>query len=47
MLLCGPFVTPQELTTNSAATIASSSSNSITHGSGNTVLTLTSFRAWL
>jgi hypothetical protein len=34
-------VTPQLLTTNPAATLASSSSSSITHGSGNTILTLT------
>ena len=41
LLLRGPFVTPQLLGTNSAASLTSSSSTSIAHGSGNTVLTLT------
>jgi trimeric autotransporter adhesin len=41
MLLRGPFVTPQELSTSSAATLTASSSSSIAHGSGNTLLTLT------
>ena len=41
ILLRGPFVTPQLLSTNSAATLTSSSSSSITHGSSNTILTLT------
>jgi sugar lactone lactonase YvrE len=41
ILLRGPFVTPQLLGTNSAATLTSSSVSSIAHGSGNTVLTLT------
>lgn len=41
ILLRGPFVTPQLLTQNTAASIASSSANSIAHGAGNTLLTLT------
>jgi hypothetical protein len=41
MLLRGPFITPQELETNSAATLKSSSATTIAHGSGNTILTLT------
>lgn len=41
VLLRGPFVAPQLLATNSAATLTSSSSGSIAHGSGNTILTLT------
>jgi hypothetical protein len=41
MLLRGPFVTPQLLKKSSAATLTSSSVTSISHGSGNTVLTLT------
>jgi trimeric autotransporter adhesin len=41
LLLEGPFVTPQLLTTNSAASLTSSSTTSLTHGAGNTVLTLT------
>ena len=41
LLLRGPFVAPQLLTTNPVAALQSSSSNSITHGSGNTLLTLT------
>jgi len=41
ILIEGPFVTPQLLGSNSAATLSSSSSASLTHGSGNTVLTLT------
>jgi hypothetical protein len=40
ILLQGPFVSPQELTSNSAASLASSSSPTLTHGSGNTLLTL-------
>jgi hypothetical protein len=40
-LLRGAFVVPQELTTNSAATLSSGSTTSITHGAGNTLLTLT------
>jgi trimeric autotransporter adhesin len=39
MLLRGPFVTPQLLQTSSAASLASSST--LTHGGGNTMLTLT------
>lgn len=41
LLLRGPFVTPQLLSTNSAATLTSSSPSSITHGAGNTIMTLT------
>jgi trimeric autotransporter adhesin len=41
LLLRGPFVAPQELKTASAATLTGSSATSITHGSGNTMLTLT------
>jgi hypothetical protein len=41
MLLRGPFVAPQELGTNSAASLTSSSATTITHDSGNTMLTLT------
>ncbi|MGA2217212.1 MAG: DUF11 domain-containing protein, partial [Terracidiphilus sp.] len=41
LLLQGPFVTPQLLGTNSAASLTSSSASSITHGAGNTMLTLT------
>jgi trimeric autotransporter adhesin len=41
MLLRGPFVAPQELGTNSAADLTSSSVTTITRGSGNTMLTLT------
>jgi trimeric autotransporter adhesin len=41
MLLRGPFVAPQELGTNSAASLTASSATTITHGSGNTMLTLT------
>jgi len=40
-LLRGPFVVPQELSTNTAASITAVSSSTITAGSGNTVLTLT------
>jgi hypothetical protein len=40
-LLRGPFIAPQELTGNGAATITSSSPASLAHGAGNTVLTLT------
>jgi hypothetical protein len=41
MLIRGPFVTPQLLTTYPAATLTSSSSNSTTQGSGNMILTIT------
>lgn len=41
LLLRGPFVAPQELGTGTAASLTSSSASTITHGSGNTVLTLT------
>jgi hypothetical protein len=41
ILLRGPFVTPQLLETNTAASLTSSSATSITHGAGNTLLTLT------
>ena len=41
LLIRGPFVTPQELSTNAAAVLTSSSLSTVTHGSGNTVLTLT------
>jgi hypothetical protein len=41
LLLRGPFVTPQLLASQSAASINSASSASITHGAGNTLLTLT------
>ncbi len=41
LLLRGPFVAPQELSTSPAATLSSSSASSIAHGSGNTTLTLT------
>ena len=40
-LLRGPFVIPQLLNTSSAATLTSSSVTSISHGSDNTILTLT------
>ena len=40
-LLRGPFVVPQELATNSAATLTSSSATTITAGSNNTLLTIT------
>jgi hypothetical protein len=40
-LLRGPFVVPQELNTNTAASITAVSSGSIAAGSGNTLLTLT------
>lgn len=40
-LLRGAFVVPQLLNTNSAATLTSSSITSITHGAGNTLITLT------
>lgn len=40
-LLRGPFVVPQELSTNTAASITAVSSSTIPAGSGNTVLTLT------
>jgi trimeric autotransporter adhesin len=41
MLVRGPFVAPQLLATHSAATLTSSSTSTITHGSGNILLTLT------
>jgi hypothetical protein len=41
ILLRGPFVAPQELGTATAASLTSSSATTITHGSGNTLLTLT------
>jgi hypothetical protein len=41
LLLEGPFVAPQELSRNTAASLTSSSASNITHGSGNTTLTLT------
>lgn len=41
LLLRGPFIAPQELSTSTAAGLTSSSASSIAHGSGNTVLTLT------
>lgn len=37
----GAFFVPEELSSNSAATLKSSSVSSLTHGSGNTLLTLT------
>jgi hypothetical protein len=41
LLVRGPFVAPQLLATNTAATLTSSSVSSIAHGSGNLLLTLT------
>jgi hypothetical protein len=41
ILLRGPFVAPQELGTSTAANLTASSATTITHGSGNTMLTLT------
>lgn len=41
LLLRGPFIAPQELSTSTAAQLSSSSASSIAHGSGNTMLTLT------
>jgi len=41
LLMRGPFVTPQLLQTNSAASLSASSSSTLTHGAGNTMLTLT------
>jgi len=41
MLLRGPFVAPQELTTTSAASLTSSSATTIAHGTANVLLTLT------
>ena len=42
MLIRGPFVAPQELNTNAtAAVLTTSSSSTLAHGSGNTMLTLT------
>lgn len=40
-LLRGAFVAPQELRSNSAASLTSSSINSVPHGTANTLLTLT------
>lgn len=40
-LVRGPFVVPQLLNTNTAASLSSSSASTITHGAGNTLLTLT------
>ncbi len=40
LLLRGPFIAPQELSTSTAASLTSSSAP-IAHGSGNTILTLT------
>jgi trimeric autotransporter adhesin len=40
-LLRGPAIVPQLLNTNTAATLSSGSLLSVTHGTGNTVLTLT------
>jgi hypothetical protein len=40
-LLRGPFVVPEELNTNTAASITAASSSTIATGSGNTLLTLT------
>ena len=41
VLLRGPFVAPQELGTDTPAALTSSSAGTITHGAGNTMLTLT------
>jgi trimeric autotransporter adhesin len=41
ILLRGPFIAPQELSTSTAASLTSSSVSSVTHGAGNTLLTLT------
>ncbi len=41
LLIRGPFVTPQELSTSSAAVLTSGSASIIAHGTGNTVMTLT------
>jgi hypothetical protein len=40
-LMRGPFVVPQLLNQNSAASLASASASTITHGAANTMLTLT------
>jgi hypothetical protein len=40
-LVRGPFVVPQLLSTNTAAALTGSSVSTITHGAGNTLLTLT------
>jgi hypothetical protein len=40
-LMRGAFVVPGEMETNSVATLTSSSATTITHGAGNTLLTLT------
>jgi trimeric autotransporter adhesin len=41
LLLKGPFIAPQELSTSTAAGLTSSGASSIAHGTGNTTLTLT------
>jgi hypothetical protein len=41
LLLKGPFIAPQELSTSTAAGLTSSSAPSIAHGTGNTTLTIT------
>lgn len=41
LLIRGPFVAPQELSINTAAVLTSTSASSITHGNGNTTITLT------
>lgn len=41
LLLRGPFVVPQELGTSTAVGLTASSASTLTHGSGNTLLTLT------
>jgi trimeric autotransporter adhesin len=41
ILLRGPFVAPQELGTAKVASLTGSSTTNITHGNGNTLLTLT------
>jgi len=40
-LVRGPFVVPQLLNTNMAAVLTGSSASTISHGSGNTLVTLT------
>ena len=41
LLLRGPFIAPQELSTGTPAALTSSSASSFTHGSSNVILTLT------
>jgi trimeric autotransporter adhesin len=41
LLIEGPLVTPQLMQTDTAAALSSSSESSVTHGAGNTILTLT------